>query len=244
MQKSLVESVIDRYYLNGLVEGVKWEINNKNIIINFTPEEKKSLVGIIKCSDIDIRDSEILIYNTSQLIKLIKILGNDISLDIYSERNIPIKLLLADNKFDLEFYLADKNLINKDIPSINEPSYEIEFDICKDDFIDRFKNAKKGLGNDITKFTIEANQFIEKQLTITVGDLHNFSNKVKFNVPIESTESISSIPFEADLFNEILIANEDAKEGKFYLSQHGLIKLFFKKENIESVYYLVRLADS
>lgn len=243
MQKSLVESIIDKYHLNGLVEGIKWTVKNKTITISFVPEEKKSVTGTITCTDFDLIDSEILIYNTSQLIKLVKILGQEIALNVHYEKKIPIKLLLSDNKFDLEFYLADKNLIKSDIPTVNEPPYEISFKI-NEEFTNSFKSAKKGLGNDVTKFTIEANQFVNNQLTVTVGDLNNFAHKAKFNVAIESTHSISSIPFEADILNEILVANQEADEGKFELSQHGLIKLTFKQGKINSVYYLVRLADS
>ena len=48
MQIQTLTSVIDKYYLNGIVESVKWTIKDKNIEIDFiTPF--KNLVGKITC---------------------------------------------------------------------------------------------------------------------------------------------------------------------------------------------------
>jgi hypothetical protein len=240
MQKSILESVIEKYYLNGLVESVKWGIKDKSLVINFIPHEIRSLIGTIKCSNFILDDNEIAIYNTSQLVKLIKILNKEISVSTYAERKTSLKLLLSDNQYDLEFYLADKNMIDR-VPEVSEPTiYEVAFKIDHE-FINKFKNAKKGLGPDTNKFTIEANQLIPNQAYIVVGDLHTHANKVKFSIPIESTIPLSIMPFQADVLNEILLANENCNEGKFEISQHGLIKLTFKENDIESTYFLVRL---
>jgi hypothetical protein len=44
--------------------------------------------------------------------------------------------------------------------------------------------------------------------------------------------------------NEVLKANEEAKEGKIEISSEGLMKLTFKEDTIESIYYLVRLNEN
>jgi hypothetical protein len=43
---------------------------------------------------------------------------------------------------------------------------------------------------------------------------------------------------------EILKANEDAKEGKIQISGEGLMKISFKEDAVESIYYLVRLSTN
>jgi hypothetical protein len=53
---------------------------------------------------------------------------------------------------------------------------------------------------------------------------------------------LSETPFPADVMTEILKANEDAKEGKIEISGEGLMKVSFKENSIDSVYYLVRLS--
>ena len=42
---------------------------------------------------------------------------------------------------------------------------------------------------------------------------------------------------------ELLKANEEADSGTIQISQEGLMKVSFKEESIESVYYLVRLSQ-
>jgi hypothetical protein len=43
---------------------------------------------------------------------------------------------------------------------------------------------------------------------------------------------------------EVLKANEDASEASIQISDEGLMKLTFKEEEVESIYYLVRLSDN
>lgn len=242
MRKLTLESIIEKYYLNGLVEKIKWEVKDKNLLIKFNPEEMRSLMGVINHSNINLPDGEILIYNTTQLLKLVKILGHEINLDVYIERKTPLKLLISDNEFDLEFYLADKNLVSNKIPELNDIEFDISFKIDKE-FINKFKSAKKGLGSEVTKFTIEANQLKTKEVIFTIGDLNNHSNKVKFSNYTESEIPINLIPFNSNVFNEILISNENADEGTFDLSKEGLIRLMFKEGETDSTYYLVRLDE-
>ncbi len=239
MQKITLESIIEKYYLNGLVESIKFDVKDKNVDIAFIPTEVKSLVGFIKCPNFQLEDCKIAIYNTSQLIKLIKILDHDIELNLHKEKTTTTKLLLSDNKYDLEYYLADLHLIPP-TPKISEPEvYDISFNLTSE-FISDFNNAKKALG-DIKRFTVEANQLGENYVTFRLGESSSFSNKIKFNTHTDSKFNLNAIPFEANLFNEVLLANKDSDGGKFELSHQGLIKLTFKEKEIESTYFLVGL---
>ncbi len=239
IQKSILESIIKKYYLNGLCEGAKWVTENKNISISFIPTEIKSLFGNISCPDIDIPNGSVGIYNTSSLNKLIRILDHNFTFGVHSERNIPIKLLLSDNQYDLEFYLADSSIINP-VPKIKEPSiYEVSFTI-DEEFISKFVKAKKALG-DIKQFTVETDLLKNGETTFVVGDGDSYANKIKFIIPTTCGHNINAIPFAANLFAEVLVANQECTEGTFYMSKEGLIKIVFKEDQIESTYYLVRL---
>ncbi len=238
MQRVTLESIIKKYYLDGLIEGVKIRVKNKAVEINFIPTENKSLVGKITHPSMDLTDGDICIYNTSQLLKLLGILDHTIAVQTFIDRKVPLKLLLSDNEYDLEFWLADSNLISP-VPKINEPpAYELEFDIDST-FVSKFIQAKKALG-DIKQFTIEANQFAPNQSTIIVGDGDSYSNKIRYNLPIITDAIIDPIPFPASLFTEVLSANKQAT-GKIYLSKEGLMKIYFKDGDIESTYFLIRL---
>ena len=208
MQKQTLTSIIDKYYLNGTVESVKWVIKDKNITIDFiTPF--KNLVGKITCPDIDIEDCEIGIYNTTQFSKLVKIMDKTIILKLgKSERGTPLELAIADNQYDLNYYLSDLNLIDT-VPTINEPdTYDATVPITSE-FIGLFTNAKKALG-DIKQFTIKS-ELVDGEmfLNVVLGDGSGYANKIKFKTSCEALLGLSEIPFPADIMNELLKANEE-----------------------------------
>jgi hypothetical protein len=230
--------------LNGTVESVKWVIKDKTITIDFiTP--MKNLVGKVISPNFDLEDSEIGIYNTSQFYKLVKIMNDTVVLKLNkSERGTPLELTIADNQYDLNYYLSDLNLIET-VPAINEPeTYDADLNIDAN-FISAFANAKKALG-DIKQFTVKTEYDNENGtgLLITIGEGNGYSNKIKFKTPCESLFGLSEMPFPADVMNEVLRANEEATEGKIQISQEGLMKLTFKEDSIESTYYLVRLSTN
>ena len=107
MNKQIITSVLDKYYLNGTVESVKWVIKDKNITVDFiTP--MKNLVGKVTSSNFDLEDSEVGIYNTSQFYKLVKIMDNTVVLSLNkSDKGTPLELTLADNQYDLNYYLSE-----------------------------------------------------------------------------------------------------------------------------------------
>ena len=243
MQKQTLTSVIDKYHLNGIVESVKWNIKDKNITVDFiTP--MKNLVGKVISPNFDLDDTDLGIYNTSQFNKLVKIMDNTVVLGLTkSPYGTPLELTLADNQYNLNYYLSDLMLIES-VPAINEPaSYDAEANIDSD-FISKFANAKKALG-DVKQFTIkdELNSENMKDLVIVIGDGNGYANKIKFKTPCESMFGLNEIPFPADVMMELLKANEEADSGTIQISQEGLMKVSFKEESIESVYYLVRLSQ-
>ena len=243
MQKQTLTSVIDKYHLNGIVESVKWNIKDKNITVDFiTP--MKNLVGKVISPNFDLDDTDLGIYNTSQFNKLVKIMDNTVVLGLTkSPYGTPLELTLADNQYDLNYYLSDLMLIES-VPAINEPaSYDAEANIDSD-FISKFANAKKALG-DVKQFTIkdELNSENMKDLVIVIGDGNGYANKIKFKTPCESMFGLNELPFPADVMMELLKANEEADSGTIQISQEGLMKVSFKEESIESVYYLVRLSQ-
>jgi hypothetical protein len=243
MNKQTLTSAVDKYYLNGTVEAVKWVVKDKVATIDFiTP--MKNLVGKVISPNFDLEDSEVGIYNTSQFYKLVKIMNDTVVLKLLkSERGTPLELTLADNQFDLNYYLSDLNLIET-VPAINEPAdYDAELDIDSD-FINKFTSAKKALG-DVKQFTVkcEVNDGT-MDLLITIGEGNGYANKIKFKTKCEALFGLSEIPFPADVMMEVLKANEDATEGKLRISQEGLMKISFKEDGIESTYYLVRLSTN
>ena len=65
-------SVISKYYLNGMVEAVKWDIQDENMVIKFNAPTKE-MIGRVEFNEMPLEDSTIAISNTTQLNKLIGI---------------------------------------------------------------------------------------------------------------------------------------------------------------------------
>jgi hypothetical protein len=135
MKKPYLQSVINKFHLNGMVERVKINVVNQTLTTKFITSQK-NLVGVLSAPNIEIKDCEFGIYNTSQLLKLIGITNHILTLDINNN-----KLLIADNEFDLEYSLADISL-TPEVPSINEPEYNMVADIDTE-FVAKFLKAKK-----------------------------------------------------------------------------------------------------
>jgi len=246
MQKETLKSAIEKYYLNGLTENTKIVVKDKSVVINFTPTEDRSLIGKITISDTDLTDAEIGVYNTTQLLKLLKIMDHTIKVTFNEEYEVFNKIILQDNKYDLEFYLADINMIGK-VSKVKEPSvYDLNISLDSE-ITKKYTDAKKALG-ETKQFTIEVDSVIGNQVVITLGDKSSYANKVKFNIPLtpkdeQPLNDLHAIPFSANLFHEVLAANKEAEIGQLSLSREGLLKLYFKEKNIESIYYLVRLEE-
>jgi len=242
MQKQTLTSIIDKYHLNGTVESVKWDIKNKNITVDFiTP--MKNLVGKVTSPNFDLDDAQIGIYNTSQFYKLVKIMDSTIVLGLNkSPYGTPLELTLQDNQYDLNYYLSDLMLIET-VPTINEPaSYDADINIDSE-FINKFANAKKALG-DVKQFTVKTEtKDGVTELLIVIGDGSGYANKIKFKTTCESMFGLDEIPFPADVMMEVLKANEEANSGTINISSEGLMKISFKEDSIESTYYLVRLSN-
>ncbi len=126
MNKEILQSVIDRYYLNGLCESVKWNIKDKELTINAVLTTKNAITKIT-CNDVDIADSELCIFNTSQLLSLLSITDDFIELEVESKQLTPIKLNIADNQYDLSYHLSDSSIIPS-VATIEEPiNYVVVF---------------------------------------------------------------------------------------------------------------------
>ena len=237
MDKLHLVSTFEKYYLNGTVERVKMQVKDKNIAINFVAPNK-DLVGYINASDFDLEDSELGIYDTSQLLKLINITNSFVTLTIINEHNIPTKLLIADNEYNLDYVLADTTMI-PNIPAINEPEYDIEAEIDLE-FITKFIKAKKAIDTEV--FSVDGNydETKSKVVRFVLGGSEGYTNKITFTIPAKY-EGIQTqkLQFNINYLREILDTNKDLTSGKLRICNEGLMRIDFTSEKGTSYYLLV-----
>jgi hypothetical protein len=238
MEKLKLLSTIDKYYLNGIGEKVKWEIKNNNITIKtFSPT--KDMVGIIT-APFEFPDSDFVIFDTSKLIKLINICAQFITLDIKNEQNIATKLLIADNEYNLEYALANPMLAPSVNFSINDFESNYSFDITND-LINIWLKAYKALGSEVCTIKAGVNNLDESKVYFTLGEADGHSNKIMFETPTTSKLTDNSnigLKFNTEYLKAIFDANYNS-EGTAYINNEGAMKLEFKTEEGQHSSYIV-----
>ena len=245
ISKKVLSEIVSKYSLGGHVEKVKWVVDeNDKINIKFI-NDSKTLVGEINYKNtIGLKQGNYGIFNTSQLIKCLNILDGDIIIETKSQNGLASKLNLADTNYDVKFSLADPAVIPK-VPQVtdsDQPSASFEM---TDEFITRFVKSKDAL-NDLPSFTIETREgMVGDEIVFTVGT--DITNTIQFSVDehLQVNDNFEQIPFDSDLFKEILKANRNYELGTIHINKKGLIQLEFTyDEGFNTNYYLVRLQEN
>ena len=237
ISKKVILDIVSKYSLGNNIEKVKWIITDENFTINFINDSKNLVGNVVYNQQIGLKPGDYGIFNTSQLIKCLNILDGDILVDATSS-----KLNLADTNYDIKFNLADPAVI-PNVPEVNH-SHEssVSFEV-NDEFITRFVKSKDAL-SELDTFTIETRDgFDGEELAFTVGT--NITNTIEFTVDAVIRESFESIPFDSNLFKEILKANRIYEKGEIHVHKNGLIwALFSFNNNTKTEYFLVRKQEN
>jgi hypothetical protein len=238
INKLQLQNIISKYYLNGLVESVKWVIKDKKLNIRFM-SPTRDMLGELEFEELNLGNNELAIFNTSQLNKLISITSGTLLLDITKNNSIATKLNIADAQFNLMYALADVMLISK-VAKVEEPkSYAVELKLENEQItaLIKAKNALPDTSHLIISNNMDFNG--DSILDFIFGDAGDYANKITYSIPASITNSIS-IPFDPNILKEILSANKDAENGKLSISTEGLMKLEFQSNDLKVVYYIVR----
>lgn len=242
INKVELQSVINKYYLNGLVEGVKWDVKDNKLNIKFSAPTKE-MIGEINYSDFKLEESSFGISNTSQLLKLINITSGEVLLSFVKNNKIFSKLIIADQQFTVNYSLADILTIPKTGAYTGPDEYDIEANLDKE-IISALIKAKSALSESVT-VVVKPYTSIDgdPQLEFVFGGDIEYANKVSYylsNIKQNSKPKEFELWFNSDLFKEILNYNKDSDTAKIYINLEGLIKLEFTEENTTSTYYIVK----
>lgn len=240
INKLTLQSIISKYYLNGTVEAVKWTIKDDKLTIRFM-SPNKDMLGETTFDGFKMVNNEIAIYNTSQLNKLLSITSGDVMLNISKNGGVSTHLTIADNQFNAIYALADPLLIGK-VAKAEEPSEYTATSTIETEQIAALIKAKSALPDAITvNISTETNINGDQVLKFTIGEKSTYSNLIQYDIATQSNGTFE-IPFNADIFKEILVANKDQESGTIEISKDGLMKLSFESEDktLKSTYFMVR----
>lgn len=242
MEKTRLLDFISRYHLGGEVEATVWETNDNSLLTKFISGDK-SMIGDVTINNFNSLEDkiELGILTTSQLIKLLSVPGDDISLklnkvDVDDEVKY-VSVNASDNRDNVTYMLADLSVIHRSKGLKQEPKYNLKFNLTEE-FVDKYLKAKAALSE--TKiFTILKNK--DKEYEVIIGYSQINTNRVNLNVELASSEKDIERPisFNADYFKNILVANKDAKLMTLEISEEGLAHVHVEDGDYVANYYLV-----
>jgi len=246
INKNELQSVIGKYYLGGLVEAVKWSIEDNALTIDFQSPHK-DMIGRVNHASFPLDNADIAIYDTSKLNKLIGISSGEvfISLDKSPQAKIYEKLVISDSTYTLNFTLSDLLLI-QDVGSVTDPNNYNIVSGLDDESISALIKAHNALESDNVIVSIDRDLDGEDVLVMSFGDNLKHTNKIDYQVGNTTLTDIpygTKIPFDSKMIKNILNNNKDATSAIMKINSSGLMKFEFEGENWSSYYYVVRKAD-
>tara|TARA_B100001059_G_C17763827_1_gene544419 strand:- start:408 stop:1130 length:723 start_codon:yes stop_codon:yes gene_type:complete len=238
MQKKKLTSFIDKYYLNGIVNSVILNSKSSKISTQFISSDK-TLMGVLEMDKWTFEDAEVGVYSTDQLLKLLSVLDEDINISITKAGDKSISLKLTDSISAAEYVLSDTSIINKPPALKSLPqNFELKIDMTPS-VMRKFIKGKAALP-ETDNFTIITDGSSTK---IVIG--HSTINTNRVTIPVTTTESadIDNLPFNANIFKEVLGANIDCESATLEVSSEGLARITFNIDDTSVTYYLVSIQD-
>ena len=234
MQKVKIDKFIQKYNLGGNVNSVRWKSNGTSLSTSFVTDDK-SLKGTVTMNNSNIESSEIGVYSTDILQKLLTVLNNDISISLSKFDNRAVTLNVSDDSaISFDYQLADLSVINNPPELKRLPDFQTQIKVDSN-FIDTFIKGKSALA-DVETFTILNDK---GQLKVIIG--YSSINTNRVNIPVETMSNgiIDPITFNANLFKEVLSANSNCTSAILEVSNDGLARINFKIDDYDSTYYIV-----
>ena len=81
MEKTKLTRFIEKYHLSGNVNAVVINSNNSKLSTRFITGDK-ALLGELSCNDFTFEDTELGVYDTEQLSKLLSVLSEEVSYNV------------------------------------------------------------------------------------------------------------------------------------------------------------------
>jgi len=238
ISKNQLTSVISKYYLNGLNNQVKWRIKDNTLTI-YAGEAGR--VCKVVANNFPLEDSELGVFDTNKLNKLLSITNGDLLVSLEKMKAIYTKMHIQDSNYNLTYSLADTLILGKNTWYDDPDKWDINLTLEPED-IDALIKAKNALGDIDSMLITTTTDFDGNNICEFIfGDNTGFSNKITYQVQGGTIENNNlSIPFNSDIFKDILNNNKDQNICSLKLSDTGILKIEFESESIVSEYFVAR----
>ena len=114
MEKTKLTRFIEKYHLSGNVNALVINSDKGKLSTRFMSD--KSLLGELSCDNFTFENTELGVYDTEQLSKLLGVLSDDVSYNVSKSGDKAIALEVNDQHSSVNFMLSDKSVINQPPP--------------------------------------------------------------------------------------------------------------------------------
>jgi len=236
MEKSKLQSFINRYYLAGNCEAVILKEQTDSIGCELIDTDQ-TIVGKIKWNTAPFMKGMLGINHTGALIKMLGALGENITIDVKDAAGKNYAMKISEGSTQATFMLADTTVIPA-VPSINaEPQYEISIPV-NEEFVSKFIKAKNALP-DAKNFAV---QVVNGRVKFIINYTTVNADNISFEVGPTTMTTMDPVCFSADKLKEVLVANR-GDGGELKVSPDGLARIDFTGADFESTYWLVMLQN-
>ena len=237
MDKYKLTRFIDKYHLGGNVNAVVINSKGDTLSTRFITGDK-ALLGELEMNSWSFQDTELGVYDTEQLSRLLGVLDDDVSLNLTQSGDKAIALEISDQYSKVNFMLSDKSVINQPPALKGIPEFQLKIKVDTN-FITRFIGGKSALPDTDTFTVITSNDGVK----LVIGYSSINTNRVTIPVETETYEDIDNVSFNANLFRDVLVANKECESATLEVSEKGLSKINFKVDQYDVTYYLVAVQD-
>ena len=237
MNKHSLSRFIDKYYLGGNCSSVIINSKGDKLSTRFITGDK-NLLGELHMTGWNFDDADLGVYNTEQLIKLLSVLSENISMNLTKAGDKAVSLKISDTNSDVNYMLSDLSVISSPPNLKSIPDFEVKIKVDKS-FMTKFV-AGKGALADTDNFTVITS---DDGVKIVIGYAEINTNRVTLPVETESYDKIENVSFNANLFRDVLIANKECESATLEVSSGGLARINFKIDEYDATYYLVADTD-
>jgi hypothetical protein len=236
MEKSKLQSFINRYYLAGNCEAVTLKENATGVGCDLIDQDQ-TIVGKLQWKTNSFMKGALGINHTGALTKMLGAVGENIDIQVQDAAGKNYAMKISEGSTKLTFMLADTTVIPA-VPTINaEPDYLVDINV-DDDFTTKFIKAKNALP-DAKNFAVQVKGgkiiFVINYTTIN-------ADNISFEIGNTTVADMDPICFSADKLKEVLIANK-GDQGTLHVSPDGLARIDFVGPDFESSYWLVQLQN-
>jgi len=236
MEKSKLINFINRYYLGGNTDTAKLVIENNTLSTKFISSDQ-NVIGDVTMKSFDQPDAELGVYTTSQLVKLMSALDENIDITFSESGGRVFSMNMSDKDTKVTYMLADLAVIRQ-APNLKQlPPFEVKIQLNKD-FAGNFKKAANALDSD--NFGVVS---ADGDTKIIINYSNVNTNRIVFNTATVESGDMEVVCFSAKLLKEILNANAGI-DGILEVSSKGLARVTFENDHYSAVYYLVKLTVS